>query len=389
MKRVLLRGPFLTSSGYGVHSRQIARWALTKKNWNVSFQTLHWGVTPWILDDKDTLIKKIMEKTITLQGQPVFDLSIQIQLPNEWDPKLAHENIGVTAAVETDMCNPSWIMSCNAMSCVVVPSRHTCSTITNTASVKNIQLTTNVVVIPESFYDEILDSSIVPLNHDFSTKFNFLVFGQLTGKNPENDRKNLFYTLKWMFEEFRSDDDVGIILKTNSGKNTKIDKMVTNRVLSQIIKESRPTKNPRVHFLHGKMKNREMVSLMKHETVRALATFTRGEGYGLPILEAAAVGLPVIATGWSGHTDFLGSNYTSVEYDLGEIHKTRVDEKIFLSGAKWAHPHEKDAKKKMRKFYQKPSMFKHRAQKLSKSIRQNYSFDSVSNIYDQKLDRYI
>jgi len=39
--------------------------------------------------------------------------------------------------------------------------------------------------------------------------------------------------------------------------------------------------------------------------VKALVALTRGEGYGLPILEAAASGLPVIATGWSGHMDFL------------------------------------------------------------------------------------
>ena len=64
MKNVLLRGPFLTLSGYGVHSRQIARWALQKEGWNVKIQATPWGITPWFLNDEgeNGLIGKIMQK---------------------------------------------------------------------------------------------------------------------------------------------------------------------------------------------------------------------------------------------------------------------------------------------------------------------------------------
>ena len=48
--RVLLRGPFLPNTGYGVHARQFARWALNKADWDVKLQALPWGVTPWIID---------------------------------------------------------------------------------------------------------------------------------------------------------------------------------------------------------------------------------------------------------------------------------------------------------------------------------------------------
>ena len=68
-----------------------------------------------------------------------------------------------------------------------------------------------------------------------------------------NDRKNLFYTLKWLCEEFKDDPDVGVILKTNSGKATKIDRMVTQKFLTDLLNTVRPGKYPRVHLLHGKM----------------------------------------------------------------------------------------------------------------------------------------
>jgi hypothetical protein len=382
MKKVLLRGPFLTNSGYGVHARQVARWALSKPGWSVKVQALPWGITPWILDrnDESGLIGSIMDRTGISQGEQ-FDLSIQVQLPGEWDPSLAKKNIGVTAAVETDVCNPTWIESCNRMTAVVVPSSHTRSTLERTAG---SSLRSPIIVIPEAYHDELaVDESSLELN--LSTSFNFLIFGQLTGNNPENDRKNLFYTLKWIFEEFKDEKDVGIILKTNSGKTTKIDRLVTERFCRQIIHEARPGPYPKVHLLHGKMCNTEVAGLMRHPSVKALVALTRGEGYGLPILEAAACGLPVIATGWSGHTDFLGDDFISVEYSLDPIHKTRVDGKIFIEGSKWANPSEQDAKKKLRKFYQKSTMPRHKATTLMGRIRRDLSFTAVSSLYDSRL----
>ena len=36
-----------------------------------------------------------------------------------------------------------------------------------------------------------------------------------------------------------------------------------------------------------------------------MVSFTKGEGFGRPLLEFSAIGKPIIASGWSGHTDFL------------------------------------------------------------------------------------
>lgn len=381
MKKILLRGPFLTNSGYGVHARQVARWALSKPEWAVKIQVLPWGITPWILDrnEESGLVGKIMDRTNVIQGEH-FDMSIQVQLPSEWDPGLARKNFGVTAAVETDVCNPAWIESCNRMSAIVVPSSHTKQTLERTAGGS---LRVPVIVVPESYHEELTEESSFDLN--LSTSFNFLIFGQLTGNNPENDRKNLFYTLKWIFEEFKNESDVGVILKTNSGKTTRIDRLVTERVIKQVVSETRIGPYPKVHLLHGKMHNSEVAGLMKHPSVKALVALTRGEGYGLPILEAAACGLPVIATGWSGHLDYMGEDFISVDYSLVPVHKTRVDGKIFIEGSKWANPSEQDSKKKLRKFYHKSSMPKHRASSLMGRIRRDLSFASISNLYDSRL----
>ena len=104
MKQVVVRGPLITSSGYGEHSRQVFRWAKSKKDWNVSAQLTPWGNTTWLInpDYMNGLIGEIMQCSGPIERSN-SDISFQIQLPNEWDPLLARFNVGVTAAVETDV----------------------------------------------------------------------------------------------------------------------------------------------------------------------------------------------------------------------------------------------------------------------------------------------
>lgn len=380
-KKVLLRAPVLTQSGYGVHSRQVARWLLGRQDIDVEVQALPWGDTPWIIDKycQGGFIGQLMDKTVDPTGK-LYDATVQLQLPNEWDPRMGKVNIGITAGVETDRCNPEWIKACNSMSMVIVPSRHSAECFTSTGNV-----TVPLNVIPESYSDEIRKterSSIDDL--DLSTSFNFLIFGQITGNNPENDRKNIFYTVKWLCETFSNDDDVGIVIKTNSGRNTHIDRKGVTQMFDVLLREVRKKPFPKVHLLHGDMSEAEVASLYRHPKIKALVSLTRGEGYGLPILEAAASGLPVIATGWSGHTDFLShGKYIDVDYKLSPVHGTRIDNKIFMQNAKWASPSEDDFKRKVTKFRNASTIPHEWAKSLKEVILEKYSINSITRQYEE------
>ena len=391
MKKVILRGPSLTQSGYGVHCRQIAKWLLSKDSYDVKFQALPWGDTPWILDKDFSggLIDRIMAQTVdVVEGGQQYDVSFQLQLPNEWDPNLAKFNVGLTAGVETDVCNPQWIEACNRMDMVIVPSKHSADCISRSGNV-----TKPLLVVPESYCEEIdvvdTESTIEKLPK-FSTGFNFLIFGQITGDNPMNDRKNIFFTIKWLCETFKDDPEVGLIVKTNMGRNTPIDRRRTRELLKTIVKECRVGDFPRIHLLHGDVPEKEVAALYRHPQVKALVSLTRGEGFGLPILEAAASGLPIIATGWSGHTDFLNhGKYVNVSYALKNIHSSRVDNKIFMKDAKWAEVHEDDFKKKVIKFRNASSSPREWATELSTVVKQKYSFEAISRHYDEALKEHL
>ena len=379
MRNVLIRAPLLSISGYGVHSRQIYRWLKTYEDINVRTHIVNWGRTSWLVnpDLHDGLVGDIMKSSTS--EHKGFDLSIQVQLPNEWDPNLSRINVGVTAAVETDRCNPEWVECCNKMDAIIVPSNHTKNVLMNSGN-----LNVPVYVIGESYFDEIETPQLPELDIELNTDFNFLILGQMTGNNSENDRKNMFNTLKWLCEEFKDDPDVGIIVKTNSGRGTKIDRKLTGNILRNVLKQIRPGPYPRIHFLHGNMSQSEIASLYRNKKVKALVSCTRGEGFGLPLLEASASGLPVIATNWSSHPEFLNlGKWLKLPYELKEIDESRIDNSIFMQGSMWAEVNEFDFKKIIRKFYNKPQKPQEWAKQVVSEIRKNYSQAAICEKYDE------
>jgi hypothetical protein len=210
-KKVILRAPVLTQSGYGVHSRQVAAWLIGRGDLELSINAMPWGDTPWHVDAKalDGLVGAIMERTSpsnALKGQG--SVSFQLQLPHEWDPNLADVNVGLTAGVETDRCHPEWIAACNRMSAVVVPSKHV-----ETCLRASGNITVPIHVIPESWCAPCISpDDQLPRLPGFSTGRNVLLFGQLTGTNPYNDRKNTFFGVRWLCELLADEPDVGIVI---------------------------------------------------------------------------------------------------------------------------------------------------------------------------------
>jgi len=378
MKHVHIKGPLLSISGYGVHARQICRWAY-EQDFHVTTDITRWGNTPWYTNRSECngLIDKIMESSSPITSKP--DYSFQIMLPNEWDHNLAKKNFGFTAVVESDICSSSWVAACQRMDHVVVPSEFAKRCLVNTGLKSK-----RVTVIPESYIDSCEEES-VDLKLSFETQENYLMFGQMSG-DYETDRKNTAMTIALFCDEFKNNPDVGLIVKTNSGGNSSVDREVSKNKLKSIIKQVRVGPFPKIYFLHGYLNDKEVSSLYKHSKVKGLISLTHGEGFGLPLLEASACGLPVCATDWSAHTEFLNlGTWTKIKTVQKMIPMKKVDGNIWVHGAKWAHPDIEKARIALREFVleEKPS-----TEKLQSAVKSRYSFKKISKHYDSFWRRW-
>ena len=166
MKSVLLRGPLLTNSGYGVHSRQVFSWLIKRKDIDLKCQILPWGINPWILSKKysNNIIEKILERSIDEKNLLIqeYDETYQVQMPEEWI-KISKKDTGITAGIESNLCNIDVINNINKMDLVIVPSKFSKKCLEDTATSNKIDLKTNIVIVPESYpecFDNIKQSEV-------------------------------------------------------------------------------------------------------------------------------------------------------------------------------------------------------------------------------------
>ena len=380
-KTVLLKGPLLTRSGYGEQARFALRSLRSRPDqFEIFIQPLQWGKTSWLNDinDERRWIDQTIEKTIGyIQQGGKFDISIQVTIPNEFQ-NLATTNIGYTAGIETTKVSHQWIQKANEMDKVIVVSSHSKQVFENTEyQVEHKQTGQRAVLkakgpieyvgYPVKTFDTLPD-----LELQFDTDFNFLSVAQF------GPRKNLPNMVKWFVDEFRN-ENVGLILKSNIAKNCLIDRNRLHADLSSFMKELGEHKC-KVFLLHGDMTDEEMHSLYKNKQINALVSLPHGEGFGLPLFEAAYSGLPVVSVGWSGQLDFLvdenkKERFYSVAFDIAKIQESAQWEGVLEADSMWAYARENSAKEQMRACYENNS----RNDEYAEELKQRFSEEKMYN----------
>ena len=387
MKKVLVRGPILSRSGYGEHARFLLRSLRAyESHLDIYAITTGWGKTGWIWEDDDerTWIDGLLTKTVVKQqeeGNLEVDISIQVTIPNEWE-KLAPVNIGVTAGIETTKIAPVWVERANMMDKIIVVSEHAKYGFETTSYQAQDKNTGQVIpeyrcVTPiEVVHYPVRKFEPTDLNLKFDYDFNFLVVAQWSV------RKNVENTITWFMKEFR-DDEVGLVLKINTVNNSTIDRHVTEERVENLLRGFKNRKC-KVHLIHGCMTDSEMTALYTHPQIKALVSLTHGEGFGLPLFEAAYNGLPVVAPNWSGHVDFLHAPvrrkkkttmkplFAKVDYSLQAIQPEAYWDGVLQPDSMWCFPQENSYKSKIREVYKAYPRYLSMAKKLKTYINKSF-----------------
>ena len=392
--KILLEAPIFTSSGYGEHSRLVLRSLLSmdSSELDIYIHPLAWGITSWSSTDEElnkiatNLCIKNQHYRSNLQENAKYDMHIHVGIPNEFEKKAPYA-VCVTAGIETDKVSSEWILRTHkGIDKIIVPSEHAKSGFINTFyDAKNnsgeefrIGCASPVEVVPYPYKE--LEKTDLQLN--LETKFNFLVVA-MTGP-----RKNIENTISWFLDVYKDDKDVGLVLKIGKGKGTQIDKEGTINFIKSVL-EGHTDRKCKIYLIHGNLTDAEMASLYVDNNIHCLISISHGEGFGLPIFEAACEGLPIIATDWSAHTEFLQGKivenkkdknkklFAKVEYELARIHPSIAWENILIEESKWAYPKENSYKKQLKNMKNNYGMYKKWAEQLKSQIREKHEQNSI------------
>jgi len=138
-------------------------------------------------------------------------------------------------------------------------------------------------------------------------KFTVLFFGQHT------KRKGLEDAIISFVRSLGSFSDTQLILKYNviTDKEPPVDMLIHT-----LTKTNTTSWKSGIFTLTDMLSQEEIVKLYQNSSV--LLFPTRGEGFGLPLIEAMSIGLPIISTGWSACDEVLkeSKGNIKVEYTL-------------------------------------------------------------------------
>jgi len=413
-KLVLMCGPLNTRSGYGDHARSIF-WTLYDSNkYDIKVIDVRWGNTPRnFLKKNDLKHKQILDSIIDgykLDRQP--DIYIDIRIPNEWQ-QVGKFNIGITAGIETNAVSAKWIEGCNKMDLIIVPSEHSKSgfLVSVYDKVQNMpdgsqqkvgehKLEKPIEVIFEGIDEEVykplkvkdISRNILKyINDIIDEDFAFLFVGQWIQGGYGEDRKDISRLIKIFYESFANlKKKPALILKTSGATFSLLDKSETISKIMEI-KDKFPSdwNLPNVYLLHGDLTDDEMNELYNHPKIKCMVSLTHGEGFGRPFLEASIVGLPIIASNWSGHIDFLESKYVMfVNGELVKVPKSVVWEDIIIPESQWFMTNEHEVYKALKYAFENKYLIKEKAKNLMEKHRKTLTLNKMGELINDVVEKY-
>ena len=398
MRRVVVSCPIDTYSGYGARARDFVKALIDTKKYDIKILSQKWGNTRfgYLSDHNETdLASRLVPN---LDHKP--DIWIQITVPNEFQ-SVGNFNIGVTAGMETTLVHQSWLDGCNRMDLVLTSSTHSVNTFKNTTYeerdtrankvVRTIKLEKPIDIIFEgvdlSKYNR--DCDKINLS-EITEQFCYLLVGHWMQGEFGQDRKNVGYTIKSFLEAFKNKPKPPALILKSMQVGTSI--MDRTKMLKKIddIRRTVKGKLPNVYLLHGELSDSEMNSLYNHPKVKVMVSHTKGEGFGRPLLEFAAIGKPIIASGWSGHTDFLSPEYTLlIGGELTNVHKSAAQKDMILEDSKWFTPNDQEVARAYKESFKNYKKFIPLAKRQGKLVRDNFSYKKMVEVLDKVLDTHV
>ncbi len=193
------------------------------------------------------------------------------------------------------------------------------------------------------------------------------------------ERKNPHGMVDAFRAAFQEDEDVLLVLKTHN-RDFVLDRhqsMVWERIVEIA------SSDPRIVLLNETLKYPDLIKLKVGAD--CFVSLHRSEGWGFGMIEAMAVGLPVVSTGYSGNLDFTKpDNSWLVDYDLIE---PNTNEYLFVErGQVWGAPKLESAVEQLRAVRANPAERERRVAAAKTFVAENFSLEARARVYRKRIE---
>ena len=392
-------------SGYSSRSRDLVKAIIELDKYDVKIIPQRWGATPWgFINDHPEwqFLNNHIWNQPQLPKQP--EIWMQITIPSEFQP-VGKFNIGVTAGIETTICAPDWIEGLNRMNLNLVSSNHSKKIFEESKFEKRnqqtnqlegtLQLHKPVEVIFEGadldVYKVIEKHQVKNINLDsIKEDFAYLFVGHWINGDLGEDRKNVGLLIKAFYEIFKNKKKrPALILKTSMVGSSYVDREEILKRIKMIKKTVNSNNLPNIYLLHGEFSDSEMNELYNHPKVKAMVNLTKGEGFGRPLLEFSLSKKPILTTNWSGHTDFLNPEFTTMlPGQLTNVHPSAANQWL-LKESQWFSADQGQIGYYLNDMFENYKKYIDGGKRQGYKSKTEFSWDKMKEKLDEYLTKYV
>jgi hypothetical protein len=370
--------------------------------YDIKIVPMRWGNTPQNQLDPSTEFGRWMMERVITQITQKPDVFMQVSVANEFQP-IGHYNIGVTAGVETTIVPKDFIDGVNRMDLILVPSKFTKDVLVGTVYQQKDKNSGNIVgefktTKPVEVLFEGVDVDVflnpskdVDVLSEVKTDFNFLTVGHWLKGNLGQDRKDIGMVIKTfatVFQNLPKEKQPGLIVKTSSAGFSVMDRENMRERIEELTKSFGDTCPP-IYLIHGDLSETEMASLYHHPKVKAMISFTKGEGYGRPLAEFTLSGKPILVSGWSGHVDFLPTEHSVLlEGTLTQVDESASDTFI-LKEAQWFSVNYSKAAGLVYDVFNNYKVYTEKSKGLVKNTLSKFTLEKMNEVFDGIMKSYV
>lgn len=200
----------------------------------------------------------------------------------------------------------------------------------NLRAIRNAGVTKPIYIIPEAIDDSLDVSTVKPYMIANTNDYKFYSIFEWT------ERKNPGALLTAFWQEFEHDENVSLTLKTYVDNFTPEKRKEIDMMIKRIKKRLNLTRYAPVYTYRNLMDRYQIYRL--HKTFDCFVSAHRGEGWGVPQMEALLLENPVISTNCGGIHEYLRDKEDAllIPYTLTQIGENSRNKQWYTPDQKWA-----------------------------------------------------